>query len=491
MIKTKQSAYQTLVQSTFGPTEQEIEALQGSTVNHWVDQQVALPQNYFEHLFKVTQNLHDKEEWTDIHLNAAWYMLAIEKEDQLRSRLAYTLTQLFVVSKNVPSLRSHPRKIAFANYFDTVATYALGSFRDLIGAVARHPIMGEFLTYRDNNYVEGRKPDENFARELMQLFTIGPHQLNLDGTVVTDESNQPIATYTQQDIEQLARVFTGWTLNDDNWQTPMLPIKPHDAGAKQILDFTINAGLNAEQEMDIVLDELCDHRNTAPYVSKFLIQKMVTANPSPDYVRSVATVFRQSQGDMVEVIKSILNHNEAQSTATAYAGKLRDPELVFIHAHRALGVTRPSETTWPNYYTWTIKRTEPMSSPTVFYHYQPSDSPNHPLFREKANPEALVYQWADYHEYHHLLYRVLLSHGVEYDQQTFIDDYLAMADDALVDTINDRLFGGTLSSTAIEAIHNFLAHYPTEQSRKHRTTAVVRQLLLQLITSSQFCVQGR
>lgn len=488
MAENYRQAYRTLVQSTFGPSESDINSfLSYSGVAKWVESQKELPPTSWQSLFEYQQENHSKPGWTDVHLNCSWMYMTVEKNDILRQRVAYIFTQLFVVSKTVPTLRSHDRKIAFAHYYDQLANNCLGTFRATLGAMVQHPVMGEFLTYRDNNYVEGKSPDENFAREILQLFTIGPYLLNLDGTPVLDSHGREAPSYTQTDIEDLARVFTGWKLDDKNWLKPMVDSGSHDPKGKNVLGLEIPAGLSADDEMQLVLDMLSNHPNTAPFVASFFIKKMVTANPSPNYVQRVASTFNRTNGDMSATITAILEDQEARQTGGKYDGKLREPEIVYIHAHRALGMQRKAgQLIWDNLYSWRGQRFWPMASPSVFYYYQPDDAPNDGIFDNHASPESSVYNWIDCHYYHDQIRRACHQHGIEYDYSDFKSLFESFEDEDLINKLDKQLFGYTMPEKVKTAVRNYLIATPSNRSSNTR----LWQLFVQLFFSPSFHTQG-
>ncbi|MGF1681609.1 DUF1800 family protein [Photobacterium minamisatsumaniensis] len=489
MSEQYRQAYRSLVQCTFGPKEQDIDNfLSFTSISQWAEQQKALPRTSWQSLFEYNQNNHDKPGWTDVHLNCSWMHMTIEKEDILRQRIAYIFTQLFVISKNVPTLRSHDRKIAFANYYDQLSQHCLSSFRDTLGVMARHALMGEFLTYRDNNYKEGKNPDENFAREILQLFTLGPIKLNQNATPVLDDDGKEVPSYTQADIENLARVFTGWQLDNGDWLKPMVDSGSHDTSSKFFLGQGIPGGMSADNEMDLVLDILTDHPNTAPYIVKFFIQKMVTANPSPEYIQRVANEFSHSQGDMMAILVAILDDPEAKQSGGKYDGKLREPEIVYIHAHRALGIQRrPEKLTWDNLYSWRGQRFWPMAAPSVFYYYQPDGSPSDEAFANHASPEFAVYNWIDCHYYHDQIRRACHQHGgIEYDFYQFKSLFEQFEDEALITKLDHQLFGYTMPEKVKAAVRKYLVATPSNRSSNTR----LWQLFIQLIFSPSFHTQG-
>jgi uncharacterized protein (DUF1800 family) len=291
----------------------------------------------------------------------AWWYNAVNGSDQLRQRMAFALSEIFVVS-NIDTVLA-ARGQALASYYDLLTNNALGNFRTLLGAVSQSPVMGQYLTFFRNdvpNPATGVQADENYAREIMQLFTIGLWQLNPDGTQMLDGSGNPTPAYAQPDVTNLADVFTGWGshpvdgdsgrrawASDDDLLDPMACYpEHHDTSAKTIVGaVAIPAGGTCQSDMATALDTLFNHPNTAPFISKQLIQRLVTSNPSPQYVARVAAVFANDgqgvRGDLLAVAKAILTDPEAVTVGTvAGAGKLREPVLRLTGLWRTFSATQ-------------------------------------------------------------------------------------------------------------------------------------------------------
>jgi uncharacterized protein (DUF1800 family) len=285
-----------------------------------------------------------------------WFRNAINGEDQLRQRVAFALSEIMVVSQ-VGALASLP--YAVTSYQDLLVTQGLGNFRDLIEAVTLHPAMGVYLSMLGNQRPDQQRnirPDENYARELMQLFTIGLVELNVDGTPRLDAMGEPIPTYSQSVIEGFAHAYTGWTYANApngnfllarplpaNQVVPMqLYPSYHDAGRKLLLDgVTIPAGRGGAQDLDAALDNVFAHPNVGPFIAKRLIQRLTASNPSPDYVSRVAARFNDNgrgvRGDLAAVVKAILLDTEARVASTPSTGKVKEPLLRLTQLWRAYG----------------------------------------------------------------------------------------------------------------------------------------------------------
>ena len=366
-----------LHRATFGPTEESIAALTETGYAEFIESQMQLPPTF---LLPVTRQ-RSEPRWLE-HINS-WMKNSVNAPDQLRQRVAYALSQFFVVSGET-ELGQHPN--ALANYYDILLANSFGNFRDLLQQVTLSPVMGNYLSMKGNSKPDPEsniRPDENYARELLQLFSIGLVELNLDGTVVVDENNIPRPTYNQEVVENFARVFTGWHFKDvDNWDYPtdedwFSPMQAyqerHDTDEKVLLNgLVVPAGQTAEQDLTAAIDNIFNHSNVAPFVSTHLIKQLVTSNPSPDYIRRVAAVFNQDhkgqRGNLASVVAAILLDEEALNgfeRNSQQFGKLREPIIRLISLWRAFDAN-------PNHpdfdYTWIGNRLAqaPVQSPSVF-----------------------------------------------------------------------------------------------------------------------------
>jgi uncharacterized protein (DUF1800 family) len=346
-----------LTQATFGPKKSEIDALTGQSIDAWLTTQLAM--SFTSHR---TATVSDRTtfggsqsftNWNAIHppnRQAGWWKNVLTAPDQLRQRMAFALSQILVVSD--VSLGDDSRAEPLAAYYDILGNGAFGNFRTLLENVTLSPIMGEYLSSVRNSKpdpVTGQTPDENYAREVMQLFSIGLEQLNPDGTLALGTDGLPIATYNQTTITEMAKVFTGWSYPSSsatltnfrtagrNYFTPMMlyPIA-HDDTAKNIAPVratAIPAAQGGAADLKDALDALAFHSNTAPFMSKLLIQRFVTSNPSPGYVYRVAQVWEQQKNSttqLAQVVRAILSDYEARSPAVSGSityGKLKEPLL--------------------------------------------------------------------------------------------------------------------------------------------------------------------
>ncbi len=385
-----------LTQATFGPTPSSIAALKADIAQRggdriaayeaWIDDQWNEPMAELRLFAKAERQqeinirsdpskpyFQEKPTTSLDSFAAGWWARAMNGKAQLRFRTAFALSQIFVVSRASDQVRGRSR--GHAGYLDMLSESAEGTYRELIEKVALHPIMGVYLSHLQNRKSEFDDegnlivfPDENFGREIMELFSIGLLELHPDGSLKLDEEGLPISTYSQDDVASMARVFTGWSfavrnepddgptvventnfftksgssLFQERWRTPMKVFpRYHDDDAKQVLGLEIPAGQSGEQDLTDALDLLAGHENTAPFLSHRLIQRFVTANPSPGYVYRVSQAYLNSGGNIASTVKAILLDVEARSPdeviTSVTAGKVKEPLLRITGIMRAFG----------------------------------------------------------------------------------------------------------------------------------------------------------
>ena len=403
MPASRDAAARFLTQATFGPTEADVDRVMAIGYSAWIDEQFARPA--FTHratweaadaAAKVIDPLASAGQ--NGAINSFW-RAATAGQDQLRQRVAYALSQVMVISMQDGTVGDNPR--AVAAYLDLLADKGLGTYRDLLEGVSLHPLMGIYLSHLRNQKadpVTGRVPDENYAREVVQLFSIGLHELNADGSARMNGAAR-IDTYAPADISGLAKVFTGWSWDCPAWPAnacfssgssngvsdPDRYFKPmrgyaqyHSTDAKAFLSTTIAVQNPADPaaSLRVALDRLAGHPNVGPFIGKQLIQRLVTSNPSPAYVSAVGAAFANNgsgvRGDMRHVVKTILMHAEARALSNN-SGKLREPVLRLSAFMRAFGFTsdsgefRVGNTDNPG----TALGQTPMRSPSVFNFYRP------------------------------------------------------------------------------------------------------------------------
>ena len=319
----------------------------------------------------------------------------MQGDDQLRQRVAFALSEIMVASENSVFAQD---TLGIALYYDILAENAFGNFRELLEDVTLSPIMGLYLSMLGNqraNVELNIRPDENYAREVMQLFSIGLVELNNDGTIILDGNGSPIPTYDQDTIEAFARVYTGWNFAGATAQTfnrfffnyntrePMLPIDAfHDTTEKVLLnDFVVPAGQTAREDLAMALDNIFNHDNVGPFISKQLIQKLVTSNPTPAYVERVANTFNDDgtgvRGNLGAVVRDLLLDEEAREGPTDFPdtfGKLREPILVATHLWRAFRAESPDDVFSLGFPEFFFNQA-PLAAPSVFNFFSPSFMP--------------------------------------------------------------------------------------------------------------------
>lgn len=453
VLTNRQVVSRFLQQATFGPTRGLIESFPGvnettgfndfpyTYFEQWINQQIAIPM--FSHrvffrershpdfynnpsasIFEVGHNpalghqltynigqdkyypepIDPSRPSTDVDFLATetkrivWYQAAVAAPDALRQRVAWALSQFFVLGEDGSNQLTHTER--YVGYYDIFVKNAFGNFRDMLGEVTWHPSMGYYLTHVDNKafHVSGTYPDENYAREVMQLFTIGLWMLNQDGSLILDDHGEPIPTYDNDDITEFAKVFTGIRKDflrsnieivGGNYVDPMrMQSSWHDFSEKTLLDGSTlaapsesNAG--ATIEVNALLDHLFNHPNTAPFFCRLMIQRLTVSNPSPNYIAAVSEAFNTGlyngsgtgqRGDMTAVIKAILLHPEARSPALAFDdahGKLREPIVRLLHFARAFNITSVQTFGFfPFDQLDQVFSQSPYESPSVFNYYQ-------------------------------------------------------------------------------------------------------------------------
>jgi uncharacterized protein (DUF1800 family) len=443
-VKNKVLAAQFLARATFGYTEAEVDQLANQitslglkqALSQWIDAQAGLPPTLHENL---AMQMLAADGFTDLYMStpptapfgqnsyreSSWWNAALTAPDQLRQRMAWALMQICVINQFVGvfgdiavDASGKPRYLGIVDYYDTLLAGALGNYRTVLGDVTYHPVMGNFLTHRDNKKPDpanNRFPDENYAREIMQLFTIGEVQLWITGEAKRTPDGEFIPTYTNVDIEALARVFTGLRYRSAtgaptgtvNLHDPMaMRFQDHDFNVKVLptLGLTVPArtatAANGEADINQAVDFLFNHANTGPFIARRLIQRLVKSNPSKSYIKRVATVFNNNglgvRGDLLAVTKAILLDNEALNshkfvlvrngagqligvrveTGSTEDSRLQEPILLYTQFLK-LFQAQPIATTNGFRVTVTAADTEepPYQAPSVFNYYLPDYQP--------------------------------------------------------------------------------------------------------------------
>lgn len=536
---TDAEAYRFLTQATFGPTPDEAARLKRIGYEQWIDEQfdMHLQSTHLQMVNAQVTALNQSGSGAP-HVINSWWTHAVRDPAQLRQRIAFALSEIFVVSI---STIENGRRVA--SYLDMLTDHADANFRDLLETVALHPAMGQYLSHLGNfkeDPTTGRVPDENFAREIMQLFSIGLYELD-DSANPRLISGNPVETYSSDDIKGLARVFTGfswyrptskvsanegqcyWRLPecwDDSQDTTSMAgySSAHSTSVKQFLGVTVAAQTEAAPAVSLraALDRLASHNNTAPFISKQLIQRLVTSNPSNDYVADITRVFRATNGNLRAVVKAILLHREARTLPTApqqrYTyGKLREPVLKLTHLLRAIphvsymfeaqvakGTKLPFYDAEDSSDVGTSLGQTPMRSPSVFNFFRPGYKPPQTEIAASGMvaPEMQITSETSVMSYANLMSGTILWGWGMYNNEHRTGDIalnvsawdsVANSPAALMSTMSQRLLGHELSKGILDEAVATIESMPatTTAQRTLRTKAAI----LMVVVSPDFTVQ--
>ncbi|WP_379549416.1 DUF1800 domain-containing protein [Qipengyuania sp. DGS5-3] len=535
--QSDQEAARFVLQTSIAASPAEITAVQDQGYAPWLDSQLSagIGQTGIQWMEATGYSRVDENNWyfrRDPGDYMIWNQL-MSGGGEVRKRAALALSEFFVVSLNGINLAW--RSQAIAKYWDILAEHAFGNFRDLLEDITLNPAMGVWLNTRGNRRGDprtGRAPDENYAREVMQLFTIGLLELNADGTVRTDGSGNAIETYTNEDVTELAKVFTGYdfdhsrstelALEGETFTIPSIEyiLDPmtadpsrwrfprgegfHSEEAKTFLGTTIPAGTNATDSLRIALDALFNHPNVAPFFAQQMIQRLVTSNPSPAYVQRVASVFDNNgsgtRGDLRAVFRAIWLDDEALSAdglASTTFGKLREPILRLAQWARTFGATSESG-------GWTVRDTadassrlgqSPLRSPSVFNFFRPGYVPSNSNIGNNGlvAPEFQLLNESSAPGYINFMTRVIEDRQfVTNDLQTSYTNEVALAEDpaALIDRLNLLMTAGQLSEGTISTIRAALdARGITATSSDEDKLRQVHTAIMLVMASPDYLVQ--
>ena len=526
---SNEDAARFLLQAQFSAGDADITSVRAMGYAPWLERQAAVPlgQTGWDWLNAKgygdvlnTNNYYDNSYPGDYMV---WNQL-MAAPDALRKRVALALSEFFVVS--LVGLDFSWRSHAMAHYWDTLAARAFGNYRDLLEAVTLNVAMGYYLNTRGNKKenASGRQPDENYAREVMQLFTIGLHQLNPDGTAKTDGAGKPIDTYTASDVSNLARVFTGYDVDRSQNVDTILPqtgggtrtvgntafarlpmvfkASDHSNLAVNFLGATIAANTPGAAALKTALDTLFNHPNTAPFYCKQMIPRLVTSNPSPAYVARVAAVFANNgagvRGDLLRVFAAILQDDEARGPAglaQAEFGKLREPMLRLVQWVRTFGATSTSGDWKVNDLSnsGTQLGQSPLRSPSVFNFFRPGYvPPSSSLTVGYVAPEFQLVTESSVGGYLNFMMGAISTGLNSSDINAPYVEELALVTDAaaLVRRANLLLSGGQLSAANQTLITNALNATPvtaasTAAVKRNRVCAAV----LMVMASAEYLIQ--
>jgi len=491
-----------LAQSTFGANDALITKVRSQGFDSFLNEQFAAAPT--SHLAFV--NSSGVNPTTNTQSLDAFWTAAIVGNDQLRQRVAFALSELLVVSINSAKLGQQPA--GMSNYFDLLARDAFGNYRQLLEDVTLSPVMGQFLDMLHNdkaNPQKGTHPNENYAREIMQLFSIGLYRLNLDGSLTLNAAGFPIDTYNQDAILGLAAVFTGWNFAQSGtpvWNgatpdyiQPMVPVAGHhETAAKSILDgITVPANQTAQADLKLALDTIFNDPNLGPFIARQLIQRLVTSNPSPGYIYRAASVFTNNgqgvRGDLKAVIRAILKDYDARgdSKPDQGYGHEREPVVRTVTLLRAFHAsTADNKFDLPGS---SVLGELPLRAPTVFNFFSPDyEAPGAIAEAGLKSPEfEITTETTTIATTNFLRNAIYSTFGPPADRITL--DFssainLAGNPAALVDYLNTLLMNRQMSvamtSTIVNAVTQISSSNPTERAK----TAIYL-----VINSPEFIIQ--
>ena len=477
-----------LYRATFGPKHGDVEKLLdfNGGVDGWFEDQFSRQNMHLNLARKVAEDTG--EPLNESARMSAWWQRSLTGGDQLRQRVAFALSQVFVVSNN-----GGPGGEGLASYYDVLVRNAFARFDELLKAVTLHPAMGQFLTLagsRAHNEQNNTFPDENYAREVMQLFSIGLWQLNINGQPKLDNQGKPIPAYSQQDVEELSRALTGWRKDKDadgkDSNTKSMVNNPdwHDEGTKSVLGVDFPAGQSASDDLDMAIELLYQHPNTPVFISRLLIQRLTISNPRRDYIERVARVFIDDgagvRGNMKAVIKAILldedllegramaDHQNFGSNPRNF-GKVKEPVIAMTNFCRALNVKSNDSRRW-----WDFPGLQnnfgqaPLQAPSVFNFYEPDYAPKGEIAnKELTAPEFNIHTMDSMRRISNAMWGLILSHRyTQLKQWTWdrtplenrVDD-----PERYMEWINERIFFGLMS----DELHHYLENLLIEMTDKN------------------------
>jgi len=534
-LPNENAASRFLSQASLGHAMADIDSVVMMGYEGWLDAQFAKPIPY-----SLKDKAEEYRQFVIAETNGngtsvrywwhAWWQYHMTNKDVLRQRVAFALSEMLVISEESSfSNNGH----ALSDYYDILLENSFGNYRDLLEKVSYHPAMGVYLTSLNNDKTDtiaNRFPDENYAREIMQLFSIGTTMLNNDGSEILDENELPVPSYTNDDIVEFAKVFTGLTwwnrvnwgrgyLDLDSWLQPMVMWDDHhDPGEKFLLNgFVVPDRDPVDGDADIqdAIDNIFNHQNVPPFVSRFLIQRLVTANPTPGFIDRVSNVFVDNgngvRGDMKAVVRAILLDEEAKSCenqSAEFVGSLKEPFIRYMQINRAFEVSTLSgvfRNDMRSVYDQTGQR--PLAANTVFNFFQYDYQPIGPI--ENEGLVAPVFQITDAQSiagYINGLYRWIYNENIadeggiyggepseNYQDEISMLDFsqgIALADDEnlkeYLDQLNLLLASGRLSEYSIDIIYNMITRLEAEDEEdKERRVKVAIYLVM---TSPEYLI---
>lgn len=538
-----------LMQAAFGGDRTAIDEVKSLGYSAWIDAQLAMAVNQRSLTAPYLRSIADRstpaltpgvqyfvnDRWrypSAVNFTTIWARNIAYNDDQLRQRVTWALSQIFVVSAELGGLDK--AGLGLGDFYDRLSEHALGSYEDLLAAVSLHPVMAHFLTSLHNRKSPAddptQKPDENYAREVMQLFSIGLWDLDANGRQVLDAQSRPIPTYDNSDIEELARVFTGLKVHNKPigaWVSPrddfganlQFPVDfdetEHDRGAKSLpnLGITAPAGMNGEAEIRHVIGQLAAHPNVGPFLCRRLIQALVKSNPTPDYVGRAAAVFANdgsgTRGNLGAVVKAILLDNEARSglptSGPNQTGKFLEPMMRVARLFRAYPPAKNISPTQSmatggqlvplpiDEFTFAVKTFVsvnlgqlPMHAPSVFNFYSPDYREGNAILGSLVTPEFQLANPASSVHLANFLRQMMLDRYTRDVVWTLPDEHVldfgalnALTADpqALLDEAEMLQAGGQLSPATRDAATALMTVMAAENRPSYSRAAAVAYLI--------------
>lgn len=499
-----------LMQASFGPTLEDIQQVQAQGYADWIIAQMGQPMTrhsaYIKSIYQDATGPRSRRDYCigggDLdpflfgnNMQTAFARAAIQGTDQLRQRVAFALSQILVASRRDANLEN--RCLGMADFYDIFVRHAFGNYEDVLMEVTMHPVMGRYLSHVGNQKADpsiNRYPDENYAREVMQLFSIGLWELNADGSRKVDPEGAAIPTYSNAEITQMARVMTGFWFGRRNWggggwteqdyATPMsVHADRHDFGAKTLLRGHViparaPTAENALRDVRDAIHHIFMHPNTGVFIGRQLIQFLVTDNPSPAYVRRVGAVFADNgsgvRGDLAAVVRAILLDDEARAPVGMQAaafGRLKEPVVRAMALSRVFGMRQVPDLLWWDWNDFMNEsRQAPTNSPSVFNFYRPEyRAPGLPTQNNLATP---VFQITDSYSaisFPNRLWSMLESGFTLWSTYRFPLAFeremdLASSPGRLMDHMNLLFCAGQMKATTRALILSVLNQIPADQT---------------------------
>ncbi|MFZ1561900.1 MAG: DUF1800 family protein [Saprospiraceae bacterium] len=525
-IPNENAASRFLSQATLGYDYSDIISVTEAGIEAWIENQLTIPRSFtleskirqYHKMVKDSTNTPTAGAGNRLW-DYAWWQYLMTSQDDLRQRVALALSEMLVISENSAF---NNNAYAMGVYYDKLLNHSFGNYRNLLRDVTYNPSMGIYLTYLNNpkaNPALNQYPDENYSRELMQLFTIGTVMLNNDGSIILDDNGLPVPSYDNEDIIELSKIFTGLTwadrtqwnrgaLNDTSYIADMVMWNTwHEPGVKNLLNGFVVPNrnpVNGVADINDALDNLFNHQNTPPFVCRFLIQRLVTSNPSPAFINRVVNVFINNgqgvRGDLAAVVKAILLDPEAKSCESGENvefGMLREPFIRYVQINKAFNASTLSG----NYrndmsYIYQYTGQRPLTSPSVFNFFQQDYQPIGAV--EEAGLVAPEFQITDAQTiagFINGLYRWVINGDIADEYDLFSNeadanytDEISVIDVSgettytdndklhiLMDRLNLLLAQGRVSDTSLNTIINVLKEFPntTVTEKQDRTKLAI------------------